>query len=183
MRVTMTEHLASLFGSAVGMLPSTPARSLDLFTEVTNFDESACDAWIGRIRCGDTERVKVVVDESGLAPSALHLVPFDIVGGERFRDILNAPRRFFQYQYSMRVLGEALERLRRIGRAGREVAAHLTIGRGDQATHHARAGFGMAAAALPDDRRTREWLIGRTIDFEEHTDGLRRWLDQVAAGA
>jgi hypothetical protein len=54
----------------------------------------------------DTERVKVIVDESGLAPSTLHLVPFDIVGGERFRDILNAPRRFFQYQYSMRVLGE-----------------------------------------------------------------------------
>jgi hypothetical protein len=54
----------------------------------------------------DTERVKVVVDESGLAPSALHLVPFDIVGGERFRDILNTPRRFFQYQYFMRVLGE-----------------------------------------------------------------------------
>jgi hypothetical protein len=54
----------------------------------------------------DMERVKVVVDESGLAPSALHLVPFDIVGGERFRDIQNAPRRFFQYQYVMRVLGE-----------------------------------------------------------------------------
>lgn len=54
----------------------------------------------------DTERVKVVVDESGLAPSALHLVPFDIAGGERFRDVLHAPRRFFQYQYSMRVLGE-----------------------------------------------------------------------------
>jgi hypothetical protein len=54
----------------------------------------------------DTERVKVVVDESGLAPASLHLVPFDIVSGERFRDILNAPRRFFQYQYSMRVLGE-----------------------------------------------------------------------------
>lgn len=54
----------------------------------------------------DTERVKVVVDESGLAPSAMHLVPFDIVGGERFRDIQNAPRRFFQYQYVMRVLGE-----------------------------------------------------------------------------
>jgi hypothetical protein len=54
----------------------------------------------------DTERVKVIVDESGLAPSALHLVPFDIVGGERFRDIPHAPRRFFQYQYVMRVLGE-----------------------------------------------------------------------------
>ncbi len=54
----------------------------------------------------DTERVRVVVDESALAPSALHLVPFDIVNGERFRDIRNAPRRFFQYQYTMRVLGE-----------------------------------------------------------------------------
>lgn len=54
----------------------------------------------------DTERARVVVDESGLAPTALHLVPFDIVDGRRFRDILNAPRRFFQYQYTMRVLGE-----------------------------------------------------------------------------
>jgi len=54
----------------------------------------------------DTDRVRVVVDESGLAASALHLVPFDIVDGQRFRDILNAPRRFFQYQYTMRVLGE-----------------------------------------------------------------------------
>jgi hypothetical protein len=54
----------------------------------------------------DTERVRVVVDESGLAPSALHLVPFDIVGGQRFQDILNAPRRFFQFQYTMRLLGE-----------------------------------------------------------------------------
>jgi hypothetical protein len=54
----------------------------------------------------DTEKVKVVVDESSLAPSALHLVPFEIVEGQRFRDINNAPRRFFQYRYSMRVLGE-----------------------------------------------------------------------------
>src|SRR3954471_18675123 len=54
----------------------------------------------------DTDRVKVVVDESSLAPSALHLVPFEIVSGQRFRDIVNSPRRFFQYRYSLRVLGE-----------------------------------------------------------------------------
>src|SRR5215216_2160524 len=54
----------------------------------------------------DTDKVKVVVDESSLAPSALHLVPFEIVNGRRFRDIVNSPRRFFQYQYTMRVLGE-----------------------------------------------------------------------------
>jgi hypothetical protein len=54
----------------------------------------------------DTGNVKVVVDESSLAPSALHLVPFEIVSGQRFRDIVNSPRRFFQYQYTMRILGE-----------------------------------------------------------------------------
>lgn len=53
----MTDHLAGLFESAVGMLPVSEARSLDLFTKITNYDESACDAWVGRIRCGDTDRV------------------------------------------------------------------------------------------------------------------------------
>jgi hypothetical protein len=54
----------------------------------------------------DTDRVKVMVDESSLAPSALHLVPFEIVEGQRFRDIQNGRRKFFQYQYTIRVLGE-----------------------------------------------------------------------------
>ncbi|KQH75879.1 type VII secretion AAA-ATPase EccA [Mycobacterium gordonae] len=53
----MTDRLAGLFDSAVGMLPLSEARSLDLFTEITNYDEAACDAWVGRIRCGDTDRV------------------------------------------------------------------------------------------------------------------------------
>ncbi len=53
----MTEHLTSLFGSAVGMLPSSPARSFEIFSEITSMDETACDAWVGRIRCGDTDRV------------------------------------------------------------------------------------------------------------------------------
>src|ERR1044072_2407109 len=57
MQVTMTEHLANLFGTAVGMLPGSPARSLELFSEITAADETACDAWVGRIRCGDTDRV------------------------------------------------------------------------------------------------------------------------------
>lgn len=53
----MTDHLANMFGSAVGTLHMSPARSMELFTEITHYDESACDAWIGRIRCGDTDRV------------------------------------------------------------------------------------------------------------------------------
>lgn len=53
----MTDQLAGLFGSAVGMLGNSPTRSLELFTEITSYDETACDAWVGRIRCGDTDRV------------------------------------------------------------------------------------------------------------------------------
>ncbi|KAA1250506.1 type VII secretion AAA-ATPase EccA [Mycobacterium simiae] len=53
----MTDRLAGLFESAVGMLPLSEARALDLFTEITNDDESACDAWVGRIRCDDLDRV------------------------------------------------------------------------------------------------------------------------------
>ena len=53
----MIDHLAGLFENAVGMLPVSQARSLDLFTEITDYDESACDAWVGRIRCGDNDRV------------------------------------------------------------------------------------------------------------------------------
>jgi type VII secretion ATPase EccA len=55
--MTMSEQLAGLFGSAVGMLQSSPTRSLEMFSEITSVDETACDAWIGRIRCGDTDRV------------------------------------------------------------------------------------------------------------------------------
>jgi DNA polymerase III subunit epsilon len=38
-----------------------------------------------------------------------------------------------------------------------------------------------AARAIPDDARTREWLLGRAADFEEHTDGLRRWIVATAS--
>ncbi len=55
----MTDHLVNLFGSAVGMLPSSPSRSMEMFCEITDFDEAACDAWVGRIRCGDLDRVTI----------------------------------------------------------------------------------------------------------------------------
>jgi type VII secretion ATPase EccA len=53
----MAEHLAGMFDNAVSMLATSEARALTLFTEITDDDESACDAWVGRIRCGDTDRV------------------------------------------------------------------------------------------------------------------------------
>jgi DNA polymerase III subunit epsilon len=40
-----------------------------------------------------------------------------------------------------------------------------------------------AASSLPDDTRTQEWLSGRAADFEEHADGLRRWIVKTAQPA
>ena len=36
--------------------------------------------------------------------------------------------------------------------------------------------LGTAAAALPDDPRTAEWLRGRAADFEEHAEQVRHWI-------
>jgi type VII secretion ATPase EccA len=52
----MTDHLAAIFNTAFGMLDNSQARSMELFTEITSIDDTACDAWIGRIRCGDYDR-------------------------------------------------------------------------------------------------------------------------------
>ncbi len=41
--------------------------------------------------------------------------------------------------------------------------------------------FARAAAVLPEDARTREWLLGRAVDFEEHCEGIQRWLTETAA--
>jgi DNA polymerase-3 subunit epsilon len=41
----------------------------------------------------------------------------------------------------------------------------------------ASATFAAAAEAMPHDPRTAEWLRGRAVDFDEHSDGLRRWLE------
>ena len=40
-----------------------------------------------------------------------------------------------------------------------------------------------AARAMPDDARTQEWLLGRAADFEEHADGIRRWIVETATSA
>lgn len=50
-------RLAGVFQSAVGMLGMSEPRACELFTEITTYDDTLCDGWIGRIRCGDLDRV------------------------------------------------------------------------------------------------------------------------------
>jgi hypothetical protein len=54
----------------------------------------------------ETDEVKVAVDESRLEPSVVQFVPFEVLGGSHAADLRNGERRFFQYEYRLRLLAE-----------------------------------------------------------------------------
>jgi hypothetical protein len=60
------------------------------------------------LTCGviDTPTVKVVPTVTQIDPGALQVPPFEIVGGSRREDIVSPPRRYFQYDYTARLIGE-----------------------------------------------------------------------------
>jgi hypothetical protein len=50
----------------------------------------------------------VVADQSRLDPAAMQLPPFEVIGGSRGSDLHSDQRRFFQYQYSLRLINEEM---------------------------------------------------------------------------
>ena len=54
----------------------------------------------------ETDDVKVAVDESRLEPSVAQFVPFEVLGGSHAADLRTGERRFFQYEYRMRLIAE-----------------------------------------------------------------------------
>jgi hypothetical protein len=57
---------------------------------------------------GETANLRVVTDLDRLDPAALDLTPFEIVDGTRHGDIEAPSRRYFQYSYTLRLLGDGL---------------------------------------------------------------------------
>ena len=56
----------------------------------------------------ENDTIKVVPDESRLDQSVMQLPPFEVVGGSHPADLRTDERRFFQYQYTLRVINERL---------------------------------------------------------------------------
>ena len=54
----------------------------------------------------DTETARVVPDLAWLEPETLGVSPFEVLDGERYDDVVRGPRRFFQYRYALRIIGE-----------------------------------------------------------------------------
>ena len=61
------------------------------------------------LTCGviETDAVRVVVDPARLDPAVVEVTPFEVLGGTRHDDILAPPWRYFQYSYTLRLLGDA----------------------------------------------------------------------------
>ena len=55
----------------------------------------------------ETPGVKVVADESKLDPVALQVPPYEVVGGRHVSDVRTAERRFFQYEYELRLINDS----------------------------------------------------------------------------
>jgi hypothetical protein len=56
----------------------------------------------------ENETTTVVPDQSRLEPTAMQLPPFEVSGGSRGPDLHSDQRRFFQYQYNLRLINEEL---------------------------------------------------------------------------
>ena len=55
-------------------------------------------------RLSRTTRLQSFPDQSRLEPTAMQLPPFEVTGGQRNPDLRSDQRRFFQYQYSLRLI-------------------------------------------------------------------------------
>lgn len=64
------------------------------------------------LTCGvlETQATTVVPDQSRLDPDVLQLQPFEVVDGVVARDLRTVTRRFFQYEYRVRYLGDEIGR-------------------------------------------------------------------------
>ena len=56
----------------------------------------------------ETSALSVVVDRSTLEPVVAALPPFEVLGGKRSPDLLTGDRRFFQYEYNLRLISDEL---------------------------------------------------------------------------
>jgi hypothetical protein len=54
----------------------------------------------------ETETTKVVPDQSKLDPSVVQLQPFEVIGGSHAPDMRVPGKRFFQYEYRLRLINE-----------------------------------------------------------------------------
>jgi hypothetical protein len=56
----------------------------------------------------ETDEATVVVDQTRLEPSVVQFAPYEVLGGSHGADLRTEQRRFFQYEYRLRLIGDGM---------------------------------------------------------------------------
>src|SRR5471030_2078827 len=56
----------------------------------------------------ETEDATVVIDQTRLEPSVVQFAPFEVLGGSHGADLRTDQRRFFQYEYRLRLIADGM---------------------------------------------------------------------------
>ena len=99
---------------------SAPPAAAQPETEMVEVNALQCWRWISAhavhvgerfdmlLTCAvvESDDARAVPDDAWLAPETLAVSPFEVLEGERYADLVRGPRRFFQYRYALRIIGE-----------------------------------------------------------------------------
>lgn len=116
----MTRELIAVWGMMLVLV--APAAGQQAPTDVVDVEVEPITCWwrnsASAVRSGEpftliltcqvveTETTKVVPDQSKLDPSVVQLQPFEVISGSRAPDMLVPGKRFFQYEYQLRLINE-----------------------------------------------------------------------------
>ena len=110
--------LVALMSAVAANAQTPPNRAADAGSQPVEVDPIRC--WwrtsSGAVRIGEhfelwltcaaleTDAVQVVPDQSHLGVEVVAMAPFEVVGGSHPADLRSGSRRFFQYQYILRII-------------------------------------------------------------------------------
>jgi hypothetical protein len=128
--LTLVPHGGSTrrFGSSRRFVPLLAVLTLGaaggVWAQATDVEVDPITCWwrasAGSVRVGEpfsvtltcavveTQATRVIPDQSRLDPSVVQLPPFEVIGGAHGSDVNTASRRFFQYEYRLRLVAENL---------------------------------------------------------------------------
>src|SRR6266576_926992 len=117
----MVRHLILAFVLVGALAPAARAQNVETDPLQCWWRTSAGAIRIGEpfavvLTCAvlETEAATVVVDQTRLEPSVVQFAPFEVLGGSHGADLRTEQRRFFQYEYRLRLIAD--------GMFGRDVA-------------------------------------------------------------
>ena len=94
--------------SATPLAAQAPSDPIKCWWKTEKTDVVVGEQFTLRLTCGviETRGTTVVPKMEQLDPGAVQLAPFEMVGGTRHDDILAPPWRYFQYDYTLRLIGQ-----------------------------------------------------------------------------